>query len=539
MKITRRAMLIGSAVLAGSLAVARGIFPLPKPTIPGAILGAASSAGHRLRHPDFPSPSETIDKELVIIGGGIAGLAAGYRLAQCGMNDFMMLELEDHIGGNSHSGVNEVSAYPWGAHYVPLLTAEATAVHKLFEELGIITEYDKAHLPVYNEFYLGSDPHERLYINGVWIEGLVPAIGASPEEHMQIKRFFHLMEHYKNAKGNDGKRAFAIPLDKSSQDSDFLALDHITMTAWLTSQHFTSPHLLWYIHYCCRDDYGATANDVSAWAGIHYFAARNGTAANTTSYSVITWPEGNGWLVKRLAAPFADKIQTNAITYHVEENGSHVIIDYCDRLTNKSTRIRAKTAIIAAPRFVAARILSPALSAEPYQYSPWMVANITLSKLPEGYGEPLSWDNVVYDSQLIGYVTATHQHLDMKPLKTVLTYYWPLSHLPPAEARTEALHRPYEEWQRIILAELLAIHPELEGHVERVDIWLWGHGMIRPTPGFIWGDARRSALLPKPPIFFAHSDMSGISIFEEAYTHGVTAAEHALGYLNIPYQSVL
>ncbi|MFZ4703955.1 MAG: hypothetical protein ACOYMG_28250, partial [Candidatus Methylumidiphilus sp.] len=59
------------------------------------------------------------------------------------------------------------------------------------------------------------------------------------------------------------------------------------------------------------------------------------------------------------------------------------------------------------------------------------------------------------------------------------------------------------------------------------------------TRGFIWGDARKQALKQYPPIFTAHSDMSGISIFEEAYTHGVRAAEGVLAHLGMPYRSVL
>ena len=85
-----------------------------------------------------------------------------------------------------------------------------------------------------------------------------------------------------------------------------------------------------------------------------------------------------------------------------------------------------------------------------------------------------------------------------------------------------------------MLKELLFVHPELEGNIERMDLWIWGHAMVRPTKGFIWGAARRQALKQHPPIFFAHSDMSGISIFEEAYTHGVTAAEGVLRFLRHP-----
>ena len=82
--------------------------------------------------------------------------------------------------------------------------------------------------------------------------------------------------------------------------------------------------------------------------------------------------------------------------------------------------------------------------------------------------------------------------------------------------------------------DLLRVHPELAGHVQELDVRVWGHAMIRPVPGFIWGPQRQRALTQRPPIFHAHSDMSGISIFEEAYCRGVDVAEQVARYLTPP-----
>jgi hypothetical protein len=48
--------------------------------------------------------------------------------------------------------------------------------------------------------------------------------------------------------------------------------------------------------------------------------------------------------------------------------------------------------------------------------------------------------------------------------------------------------------------------------------------MIRPRPGFVWGGAREKAQRPYRGIHFAHTDLSGIALFEEALDHGVRAA---------------
>lgn len=61
--------------------------------------------------------------------------------------------------------------------------------------------------------------------------------------------------------------------------------------------------------------------------------------------------------------------------------------------------------------------------------------------------------------------------------------------------------------------------------------------MVRPRPGFVWGEARQRLLNDRDRVLFAHSDLSGYSIFEEANYRGVLAAERALAALNIGYSS--
>ena len=63
--------------------------------------------------------------------------------------------------------------------------------------------------------------------------------------------------------------------------------------------------------------------------------------------------------------------------------------------------------------------------------------------------------------------------------------------------------------------------------------------MIRPTTGFIFGEARARALAVEPPLFHAHSDLSGLSLFEEAHYRGVLAAEAAMRHLGHAHESLL
>jgi putative NAD(P)-binding protein len=525
--MTRRDFLAGSAGLAAAVAfAARGA---KKPSaIPGRIVGASAAAGHRLRSGNFPEPSEEIATEAVVIGGGIAGLAAARQLRKKGVGDLLLLELEDELGGNSRSGRNAISAFPWGAHYLPLPSEESTEVTELLEELGLITGRAADGLPIFDEYALCADPMERLFINGEWQEGLIPRLDVPANEAKQIDSFLDRMEHFRTLRGSDGKRAFAIPVDRSSRDPDLLALDRLTMADYLRREGWTAKNLLWYVDYCCRDDYGAGSERVSAWAGVHYFASRNGRAANAGPGAVLTWPEGNGWLANRLRQPIANSTRTRSLVWRIQPSEEGVVVDYVDLARERSVRVRARGAVCALPRFIANRLIhapdwkAPTLSME---YSPWMVANLTLEKIPGAPEGPPAWDNVIQGSRSLGYVNATHQSLESHPQSTVLTYYQPLDTGSPAEAREKALPRSHADWAEEILSNLAPAHPDLRASLLNLDVWLWGHAMIRPIPNFIWGAERATLASSLGRLAFAHSDQSGLSIFEEAFTRGVTAAD--------------
>lgn len=122
----------------------------------------------------------------------------------------------------------------------------------------------------------------------------------------------------------------------------------------------------------------------------------------------------------------------------------------------------------------------------------------------------------------------THQRLERMLPKTVLTHYQTRHHLPPAAARQEMLSMTHEQWCDQVLNELRKPHPNIDDCVDRMDIGLLGHGMIRPVVGFLWGEARAAMQKHQERIFFAHSDRSGISIFEEAFYQGIDAAKGVL-----------
>ncbi|SEW53792.1 FAD-dependent oxidoreductase [Chitinophaga arvensicola] len=497
--------------------------------ITGKINGASAAIGHRIREGSFPVPEVTTYTDTLIVGSGIAGLAAARKLQQQGI-DFKVLELEPTPGGNAGFGKNAYAAYPLGAHYLPLPNLQHTALLELLEEAGMLTGYDAAGLPIYRETDLCFDPEERLFIHDRWQEGLVPQFGVQAAALSEIQRFLAEMERLRQVKGADQLFAFDIPVANSSADPVYTALDQISMRTWLEQKGYHSEELHWYLDYCCRDDYGADAAAISAWAGIHYFAGRKGKAANAESSQVLTWPEGNGRLMQHLLQFSKESLLPNSLVYQVTPAGDKVQVDYLDVHQGITKRIVADHCILAVPQFVGRRLLPARPPAANFVYSPWLVANITLDNIPAGSGYPLCWDNVVYKGRSLGYVNAQQQNISqISPDKQVITWYLPLDHLDPVNSRKYALGLDHAHWVKLIADDLAIAHRHIHALIRRIDVQVWGHGMIRPHPGFLTSQERHAVQQSgHSNIFFAHSDLSGISIFEEAFYHGNKAAENVI-----------
>jgi protoporphyrinogen oxidase len=504
-----------------------------KKNVKGSIIGASANVGHLLRDKNFSAPDETLRKKIVIVGGGVSGLSAAYHLQKEGENDFLLFDLEKETGGNSRHGRNAVSAYPWGAHYITIPNNSLTEYLDFLKACGVVTGTDGSGLPVYNEAYLCFDPQERLYINGRWQDGLVPHYGLSSAEQQQVQHFLALMNQYRYQKGADGKEAFAIPVDASSKDKTFTRLDSLTMKEWLSQNDFTSPALHWYVNYCTRDDFGTTYDTVSAWMGIHYFASRKGKGANAEHSDVLTWPEGNGFLVAHLSKTLTANTRTGCLIVNVTAILGGVNITFVDTNDGKLKVVAAEQCILAIPQFVASRILKDEERIKKVgahlHYTPWMVANLTVNTLEERAGAPLSWDNVLYDSPSLGYVEATHELVQQRIPKRNLTYYLPLTGASAAEERKRAQQRSYEEWVSVIVGDLKKVHPDIEDKLEELNIMIWGHAMAQPLPGLVHGSLRKElAASLNGNLHFAHTDLAGASIFEEAFYQGLNAANKVL-----------
>src|SRR5262249_30826748 len=230
---TRRDVLAAFLGIPAALAACRtNVTPrLP----PGEVVGASEIIGHRIRDgvTITPSPDQWERVSVVIVGGGIAGLSAAWRLQKAGFEDFVLIELEHEPGGTARSGSSSLVSYPWGAHYLPAPMKENTALISLLDEMGILESKDADGEPIVAEQFLCRDPEERVFYRGRWYEGLYLRAGASREDLAQLDAFNAEINRWVAWRDSRGRRPFAIPTATGSDDAEVTALDRISMAEWL------------------------------------------------------------------------------------------------------------------------------------------------------------------------------------------------------------------------------------------------------------------------------------------------------------------
>ena len=526
MKFTRREILTTFLGAPFAMMACNSAARIEFPT--GEIVGQNAGLGHVLRENRlFEVPTHKWEnKKVAIIGGGIAGLTAAWKFRKENINDFVLLELEREIGGTSRSNSGKPVGYPWGAHYLPVPFKENTELIDLLVEMAVLDGRDAEGEVVVKEQFLCRDPEERVFYKGRWYEGLYLNVGSSDEDKHQFAEFQKQIDKWVNWRDASGKRAFVVPVANCSTDAEATSLDKISFADWLRQHGFTSERLLWYCDYACRDDYGLKLEQTSAWAGLFYFCSRVRKSGGE-SQPFITAPEGNGQFVRHFLGKIEDNVRRSQMVVSIVPTNRGVDVICLD--SGELRGIHCEKVIFASPMFTAPYLIrgfreDAPFAANEFQHNAWFVANLFLKDRPKtrfAKDFPPAWDNVLYESPSLGYVTATHQKgIDYGP--TILTYYYPMC--AEENGRTKLFNYEWRDLADVCLTDLARAHPDIYDLTERIDIMRWGHAMISPRPNFIWSGIREKAMKPYRNIHFAHTDLSGIALFEEAFYHGLRAA---------------
>ena len=529
--LSRRALLGGTA----AAAVVAACGPTPPPAT-AAFVGPDPAHAHRLRDGGWPSGAitRTLRARVAIVGGGVAGLSAAWRLRRAGLDDVVLLELEPELGGTARGGLLPRSPHPLGAHYLPSPHPECRALELLLTELGVLIARDPDGRAEFQPSTIVAAPTERHQAGLRWHEGLYPGHGETADEAAQWARWREHLLALDARRGADGRRLFRLPVARSS--AELRHLDAVSLARYLDDLGLTSPRLRWAVDYACRDDYGCTAAQTSAFAGLHHFLARG--LEETRDGHTLTWPEGNARLVRGLAerAALAERLSLGTAVTAIDPDAG--VLHTSALATGERTRVHADAILWAAPRFVLPRVLPPGRDPLPpgaLSYAPWLVASVELRARPRGVGAPLAWDNVPLAGPGLGYVLATHteDRAAHRP-GAVITYYEPMPGDDAAQLaaqRARLLAGDLEHWSEHVRAALVAMHPDIAREIAHIHVTRWGHAMIRPVPGLLFGGALAQARAAIGRVQPCAADVAGLPLFEEAFYAGVLAAESALRQL--------
>jgi len=433
----------------------------------------------------FSRPPASARHDVVIVGGGVSGLAAAYRLQH---RDFLLLEKEPHWGGNAYEMEYEGNIYGTGSAF---LTKDEYA-YVFSKEIGLEM------LPI--------DSSDASIIRGelvpdTWGDGLDKLPYAPP-----------VRESFKKFK----KEMLAIDVEKRGKEvyekpfSDFL-------------KGYPEELKLWWDSFG-PSNWGATSEETTAGLAIEALQEMVEESRTDDRY---TWPGGLGAITKKLAdillPKYKDRMQTGATTVAVVSEKEQVLVTYM--LGGELKTVAAKAVIMATPKFITRRIVEglPEKQSDAMhqiRYIPYPVVNLIFDKPVFNHGYD-TWcpGNAFTDVVVADWVIRKQPGYQQK--FNILSCYTPMKEddrgylLNEIGARKIAAN---------VLTDFQKLMPGLNVDPIEVHIYRRGHPLYMSTPG-LYTQVQPLARQPLDRVFFANTDSEGP---ESTTNTGILAAQRAV-----------
>src|SRR5262245_5986500 len=306
--VTRRLLLGGSlrATIAAGVVGRMSILDVlaAERTLPrryeGELIEERYGIAHRLRDGSLEIPTLAPEGPLhdaIVLGGGVSGLMAAWDLVRGGLEDVVLYEKEDYIGGNArkgHANGTDYTCATWS-----LVRPKDPFLKRLYADLDMVTGYEPDGTPKIRRDLIGPGPEYNVLIDGTWHHSVtggdadtLHALPFPEKDRRDLMDFYRELQDWGTSKGSDGRPAFAMPVEDGSRDPDLLALDRITMKEYATRKGWGAITLR-EVDDWSSSDIGGGIGDVSAYA----FWAFNGLGQGGED---ITLPGGNAWVAQRM-----------------------------------------------------------------------------------------------------------------------------------------------------------------------------------------------------------------------------------------------
>ena len=435
----------------------------------------------------FPKPDATKKADIVIVGGGVAGLSAAYFLPG---KDWMLLEKEAHFGGNAYQEEYEGQIYGTGSAY----GYRGDAGDSLAKEIGL-------HLPL----VAMPDPiiDNGKYSPDIWRSGI-----------------------------NDLPYSKEVIASFKKYRDDIMKIDFKKNAEQLDSEPFTkyldpyAPEVkrLWDAY--GPSNWGAVSEDTSALIGI---ADTQYLIQGLDDQRVIL-PGGLGCITAKLVEvmqpKYGERMLRDATVVAVVPDKDEVRVTYVQG--EKVTTVAAKVVLLCTAKNITSRIVA-GLPNEQKQamrrmrYAPYPMINIIFDKPVYRKG----YDNWCPGKTFTDFIVADwtiRNNPGYKPKYEILTFYTPLRE---SERATLLNEEDCKTLAGKVLKDFQGLLPDFNVDPVEVRLYRRGHPMFMAVPGQFTKN-RMIASRPMERIFFGNSDSGGPeSLTSEAVRISQAGAEWA------------
>lgn len=435
----------------------------------------------------FARPGATRKADIVIVGSGSAGLSAAYFLRG---KDWLLLEKEDHFGGNAYQEEYAGQPYSTGSAYD---FRDSHSDH-LAKEIGLNL------LPIDM-----PDPtiDNHTYVPDTWRSGL-PHLPYSRETVASFKKF-------------------ADDVLKMDPRKDILELDSKLFTGILGA--YAPEVTKWWDAYGLSN-WGASTGDTSAYIGVS--DAQYLIKGEDSSRVIL--PGGLGCithkLVEVLKAKYAERMLSGATVVAVVPDADGVLVTYSQ--PDKLTTVAAKVVIMCTPKFFTSRIVAGLANDQKQamrrmRYAPVPMINMIFDQQVYRKG----YDNWCPGNSFTDFIVADwtmRNQPGYKPKYEILTFY---STLRESERELLLEEEDCREFAGKVLKDFQKALPEFKVDPIEIRLYRRGHAMMMAVPGQ-YTKNRMIASRPLDRVFFGNSDSGGPeSLTTEAVRISQAAAEWA------------
>jgi protoporphyrinogen oxidase len=416
---------------------------------------------------DRPAPTKKVG--IVIIGGGVAGLSAGFFIA--GKNDWLLLEKEDHFGGNAYQEEYDGQPFATGSAYA----YKGDAGDQLAAELGL-------------NLLLVNNPDPTI-VNGTF----VPDTWKAGLEHLPYPK--EIIASFKKFR------------------DDIMRLNLKTQAMELDAQpftNFTSAYAKevgqWWDAYG-PSNWGATTEDTSAYVAVD---ALQGLINGEDDTRAIL-PGGLGCithrLVETLLPKYKERMLNEATAVAVAPEADRVNVTYFH--AGELTTVSATAVIMCVPKMIASRLIT-VLPAEQKKamhrtrYAPYPVVNVIFDKPVYNRG----YDNWCPGNTFTDFIVAdwtVRNTPGYQQKNNILSFYTPLREFQRATLLQE---EGCKSLAANVLADFQKLLPEFNVNPVEVRIYRRGHPMFVAAPGQFTKN-RLAAAQPLDRIYFGNADSGG------------------------------